>query len=100
MKLSSLGKSASPPIDRRNRLAAKAYRPSVLTLREFYPYLKERQQLGLFSHNQTPVTIIPDHRCRVLTISALAIKGLTELSYCENGQNVWTGKELLNISIA
>ena len=100
MKLCSLWKSTSPPVDCHNRLAAKVYRPGMLAISDFYQYLQERQHLGLFSHNQTPVTIIPDHRCRVLTIAALAIKGLTELSDCENGQNVWTGKELLNISIA
>lgn len=100
MKLCSLWKSASAPVDCRNRFVAKAYRPSVLVICDFYQYLQERQKLSLSSHKQTLVTISPDHRCQVLTISALAIKGLHELSDFGNGQNVWTGKDLLNVSIA
>ena len=91
MKLSSLGKSTSPPVDCHNRLAAKVYRPSVSTLREFYPYLKERQRLSLFSHDQRPVTISPDNRRQAPTIFASAIRDSFVFSDRGNGQNVCTG---------
>lgn len=100
MKFVLLRKSVNPPVDFCNRLAAGSFRPKVPTIRDFFRYLEESATSHLVKSQPNNAQNQPDNPVQVLTIPALAIKGLQQISDCENAQNVLTGRDLRNVSIA